>query len=177
MLSCPNVKKGGIEFGRDPEGLHTLVKKVRDVCGKPLIVKLSPMVTDITGIALAVQEAHADAITCINTLPAMAIDEKTRKPVLGNITGGFSGSAIKPVALKIVWDVSRTVHIPIIASGGITTAQDAIQFMLAGATAMQIGSAGLRDPFCYIKIIDGLRAYMEEFHVHAVSDLIGAVET
>jgi dihydroorotate dehydrogenase (NAD+) catalytic subunit len=176
-VSCPNVKKGGIEFGRDPEGLHALTKKVRNVCGIPLIVKLSPMVTDITGIALAVQEARADAITCINTLPAMAIDEKTRRPVLGNISGGLSGPAIKPVALKIVWDVSRTVHIPIIASGGITSARDVIQFMLAGATAVQIGSAALRDPFCYIKIIDGIRAYMEEFHINAVSDLIGAIET
>ena len=175
-VSCPNVKKGGIEFGRDPEGLHALVKKVRDVCGKPLIVKLSPMVTDISGIALAVQEARADAITCINTLPAMAIDEKTRRPVLGNITGGLSGPAIKPVALKIVWDVSRIVHIPIIASGGITSARDVIQFMLAGATAVQIGSAALRDPFCYIEIIDGIRAYMEEFHIESVSELIGAIE-
>ena len=176
-VSCPNVKKGGIEFGRDPEGLHALVKKVRDVCGKPLIVKLSPMVTDITGIALAVQEARADAITCINTLPAMAIDEKTRRPVLGNITGGLSGPAIKPVALKIVWDVSRVVHIPIIASGGITSARDVIQFMLAGATAVQIGSAGLRDPFCYLKIAKGIRAYMDEYHIDAIADLIGALET
>jgi dihydroorotate dehydrogenase (NAD+) catalytic subunit len=176
-VSCPNVKKGGIEFGRDPEGLHALVKKVRDVCGKPLIVKLSPMVTDITGIALAVQEARADAITCINTLPAMAIDEKTRRPVLGNITGGLSGPAIKPVALKIVWDVSRVVHIPIIASGGITCARDVIQFMLAGATAVQIGSAGLRDPFCYLKIAEGIRAYMDENHIDAIADLIGALET
>ncbi len=175
-VSCPNVKKGGIEFGRDPEGLHALVKKVRDVCGKPLIVKLSPMVTDISGIALAVQEARADAITCINTLPAMAIDEKTRRPVLGNITGGLSGPAIKPVALKIVWDVSRIVHIPIIASGGITSTRDVIQFMLAGATAVQIGSAALRDPFCYIEIIDGIHAYMEEFHIESVSELIGAIE-
>jgi dihydroorotate dehydrogenase (NAD+) catalytic subunit len=176
-VSCPNVKKGGIEFGRDPEGLHALVKKVRDVCGKPLIVKLSPMVTDITGIALAVQEARADAITCINTLPAMAIDEKTRRPVLGNITGGLSGPAIKPVALKIVWDVSRVVHIPIIASGGITCARDVIQFMLAGATAVQIGSAGLRDPFCYLKIAEGIRAYMDEYHIDAIADLIGALKT
>jgi dihydroorotate dehydrogenase (NAD+) catalytic subunit len=176
-VSCPNVKKGGIEFGRDPEGLHALVKKVRNACSKPLIVKLSPMVSDISGIALAVQEARADAITCINTLPAMAINEKARRPVLGNITGGLSGPAIKPVALKIVWDVSRTVYIPVIASGGITSAPDAIQFMLAGATAVQIGSAALRDPFCYFKIIDGIRAYMKEFKIMTVSDLIGALET
>ncbi|MGD0821383.1 MAG: dihydroorotate dehydrogenase [Desulfomonilia bacterium] len=176
-VSCPNVKKGGIEFGRDPEGLYGLVKRVRGVCGKPLIIKLSPMVTDITGIALAVQEAHADAITCINTLPAMAIDEKTRRPVLGNIVGGLSGPAIKPVALKIVWDVYRTINIPVLASGGISTARDVIQFMLAGATAVQIGSTALRDPFCYLKIIDGIRSYMSEYHVESITDLIGAIET
>lgn len=176
-VSCPNVKKGGIEFGRDPEGLYGLVKRVRGVCGKPLIVKLSPMVTDITGIAFAVQEAHADAITCINTLPAMAIDEKTRRPVLGNIVGGLSGPAIKPVALKIVWDVYRTINIPVLASGGISTARDVIQFMLAGATAVQIGSTALRDPFCYLKIIDGIRSYMSEYHIESITDLIGAIET
>jgi len=176
-VSCPNVKKGGIEFGKDPEGLYGLVKRVRGVCGKPLIIKLSPMVTDITGIALAVQEAHADAITCINTLPAMAIDEKTRRPVLGNIVGGLSGPAIKPVALKIVWDVYRTINIPVLASGGISTARDVIQFMLAGATAVQIGSTALRDPFCYLKIIDGIRSYMSEYHIESITDLIGAIET
>jgi dihydroorotate dehydrogenase (NAD+) catalytic subunit len=176
-VSCPNVKKGGIEFGRDPEGLYGLVKRVRGVCRKPLIIKLSPMVTDITGIALAVQEAHADAITCINTLPAMAIDEKTRRPVLGNIVGGLSGPAIKPVALKIVWDVHRTINIPVIASGGIATTRDVIQFMLAGATAVQIGSTALRDPFCYLKIIDGIRSYMSEYHIESITDLIGAIET
>ena len=176
-VSCPNVKKGGIEFGRDPEGLYGLVKRVRGVCRKPLIIKLSPMVTDITGIALAVQEAHADAITCINTLPAMAIDEKTRRPVLGNIVGGLSGPAIKPVALKIVWDVHRTINIPVIASGGIATTRDVVQFMLAGATAVQIGSTALRDPFCYLKIIDGIRSYMSEYHIESITDLIGAIET
>ncbi len=176
-VSCPNVKKGGIEFGRDPEGLYTLVKKVREACSKPLIVKLSPMVTDITAIAQAVKEAKADAVTCSNTLPAMAIDEKTRRPVLGNVIGGLSGPAIKPVALKIVWDVSRAVNIPVIASGGISTAQDVIQFMLAGATAVQIGSAALRDPFCYVKIAEDIRTYMAQNHIHAISELIGALET
>ncbi|HVN72793.1 MAG TPA: dihydroorotate dehydrogenase [Desulfomonilia bacterium] len=176
-VSCPNVKKGGIEFGKDPDNLHALVKRVCGSCSKPLIVKLSPMVNDIVEIALAVQEAHADAITCCNTLPAMAIDEKTRRPILGNITGGLSGPAIKPVALKIVWDVYRTLSIPVIASGGITTYRDAIQFILAGATAVQVGSAGLRNPFSYIDIIGGIRTYLEEHHVEAVTDLIGALET
>lgn len=176
-VSCPNVKKGGIEFGRDPEGLHTLVKNVREACSKPLIVKLSPMVTDIVSIAQAVKEAKADAVTCSNTLPAMAIDEKTRRPILGNVIGGLSGPAIKPVALKIVWEVSRAVNIPVIASGGVSTAQDVIQFMLAGATAVQIGSAALRDPFCYVKIEEDIRAYMAQNQIHAISEIIGALET
>ena len=175
-VSCPNIKKGGIEFGRDPDGLFSLVKKVRGVLGRPLIVKLSPMVTDITQLALAVQEAKADAITCINTIPAMVIDEKLRKPILGNITGGLSGPAIKPVALKIVWDVHCCVNIPIIASGGITTYRDVIQFMLAGASAVEVGSASLRDPFCFIEIIDGIRAYMEQYHIESIADLIGSLE-
>jgi dihydroorotate dehydrogenase (NAD+) catalytic subunit len=175
-VSCPNIKKGGIEFGRDPDGLFSLVKKVREVLGRPLIVKLSPMVTDITQLALAVQEAKADAITCINTIPAMVIDEKLRKPILGNITGGLSGPAIKPVALKIVWDVHCCVNIPIIASGGITTHRDVIQFMLAGASAVEVGSASLRDPFCFIEIIDGIRAYMAQYHIESITDLIGSLE-
>ncbi|MCE5276233.1 MAG: dihydroorotate dehydrogenase [Syntrophaceae bacterium] len=176
-VSCPNVKKGGIEFGRDPDALYSLVKMVRGVLGRPLIVKLSPMVTDITQLALAVQEAKADAITCINTLPAMAIDERFRRPVLGNITGGLSGPAIKPVALKIVWDVSRCVSIPIIASGGIATYRDVIQFILAGASAVEIGCACLRDPFCFIEIIEGIRGYMEEHHIESIAELIGKLET
>lgn len=175
-VSCPNVKKGGIEFGRDPDALYSLVKRVRGVLGRPLIVKLSPMVTDITQLALAVQEAKADAITCINTLPAMAIDERLRRPVLGNITGGLSGPAIKPVALKIVWDVSRCVSIPIIASGGIATYRDVIQFILAGASAVEIGCACLRDPFCFIGIIEGIRGYMEENHIESIAELIGKLE-
>lgn len=176
-VSCPNVKKGGIEFGRDPDGLYSLVKRVRQAFGKALIVKLSPMVTDIRAIALAVQEAQADALTCINTLPAMAIDEKARRPILGNVTGGLSGPAIKPVALKIVWDVSRSVSIPVIASGGIMNAQDAIQFILAGASAVQIGSAGLRDPFCYPQIIGGIRSYLEQYNIKSISELIGGLLT
>lgn len=176
-VSCPNVKKGGIEFGKDPEGLHALVKRVRQACSKPLIVKLTPMVTDISANALAVQEAGADGVTCINTLPAMAIDEKTRRPVLGNITGGLSGPAIKPVALKIVWEVSRVVTIPVIASGGIMNAMDVVQYMLAGAAAVQVGSAGLRDPFSYPVIIKGIRTFLSEHGINAVSDITGALQT
>lgn len=176
-VSCPNVKQGGIEFGRDPDALHALVKRVRQVCGKPLIVKLSPMVTDIRANALAAEGAGADALTCINTVPAMAIDEKVRRPVLGNITGGLSGPAIKPIALKIVWDVTRVVSIPVIASGGVLTAQDVVQFMLAGATAVQVGSGGLRDPFCYPEIIKGISGYLDENQIQDISDLIGGLLT
>lgn len=176
-VSCPNVSKGGIEFGRDPEGLYALVKKVRSACGKTLIIKLSPMVTDIVAIAQAVKEARADAVTCSNTLPAMLVDEKTKRPVLGNITGGLSGPAIKPITLKIVWDVFRNVKIPIIASGGITSARDVIQFMLVGATAVQIGTAALRDPLCYLTIMDDIKTYMAENCIQELSEIIGTLET
>jgi dihydroorotate dehydrogenase (NAD+) catalytic subunit len=175
-ISCPNVKKGGIEFGRDPEVLYSLVKRVRETVHRPLIVKLSPMVTDITQLALAVQEAKADAITCINTIPAMAVDEVSRKPILGNIIGGLSGPAIKPVALKIVWDVSKKLDIPIIASGGITSYRDVIQFLLVGATAVEVGSASLRNPFCFIEIIDGIKMFMKENNLDSLSEIIGGLD-
>lgn len=176
-VSCPNVKKGGIEFGKYPEGLHDLVKRVRQSCRKALIVKLSPMVTDIGANACAAQEAGADALTCINTIPAMAIDEETRKPILGNITGGLSGPAIKPVALRIVWEVSQAVTIPVIAAGGVMNARDAVQFMLAGASAVQVGSAGLRDPFSYPEIIEGIKSFLGEHHMESVQDLVGGLQT
>lgn len=175
-ISCPNVKKGGIEFGRDPEVLFRLVSKVKEATGKPLIVKLSPMVSDITELALAVQEAKADAITCINTIPAMAIDETLKKPVLGNITGGLSGPAIKPVALKIVWEVHKKINIPIIASGGIATCGDVLQFMLAGATAVEIGSASLRNPFCFQEIIGGLTGYLQKNGHETFDEIIGCLQ-
>lgn len=174
-VSCPNVKRGGIEFGKDPEGLNLLVTRVRQACSKPLIVKLSPMVTDICANAQAAVEAGADALTCINTIPAMAIDEETMRPVLGNVTGGLSGPAIKPVALKIVWEVSRRVSVPVIAAGGIASASDAVQFMLAGASAVQVGSVSLRDPFCFPVVIEGIRAYLERKGITAVKDLVGSI--
>lgn len=176
-VSCPNVKQGGIEFGKDPKVLFSLVSMVRRETGKTLLVKLSPMVTDIRQMALAAQEAGADAITCANTIPAMAIDETTWRPVLGNITGGLSGPAIKPVALKIVWDVHQCVQIPIIASGGITTYRDVVQFLLAGASAVEVGSASLRDPFCFTGIIQGISDYMKKYSLAAVTDLIGKLKT
>jgi dihydroorotate dehydrogenase (NAD+) catalytic subunit len=176
-VSCPNVKKGGIEFGKNPDILYSLVSKVRTATSKPLMVKLSPMVTDIREMALAAQEAGADALTCANTIPAMAIDEITWRPVLGNITGGLSGPAIKPVALKLVWDLYQCVRIPIIASGGITSYRDVIQFLIAGATAVEVGSVSLRDPYCFSAIIQGITGYLKEYSIEAVTDIIGNLKT
>jgi len=175
-VSCPNVKKGGLEFGKDPGVLFSLVSKVRSATSKPLLIKLSPMVTDICEMALAAQEAGADAITCTNTIPAMAIDEETWKPILGNITGGLSGPAIRPVSLKIVWDVYQCVRIPIIASGGIVTYRDVIQFLLAGATSVEVGSAALRDPCCFSPIIQGIEEYLRKHSLKKISDLTGKLK-
>jgi dihydroorotate dehydrogenase (NAD+) catalytic subunit len=175
-VSCPNVKEGGMEFGRDPDVLGRLVRRVRVSSRKPLIVKLTPMVRDIRENAIAAQDAGADALTCINTLPAMAIDEEGMRPVLGNVTGGLSGPAIKPVALKMVWDVSRAVSIPVIAAGGVVNAADAVQFLLAGACAVQVGSVSLRDPFCFPKIIDGIKAYIKRHSMETVSEIVGRLD-
>jgi len=174
-VSCPNVKKGGIQFGTDPNVLHQLITRVRAVTDAALIVKLSPLVTDIQRMALAAQEAGADALTCVNTFPAMAIDVETWRPVLGNITGGLSGPAIKPIALKLVFEVAKVIEIPIIASGGIMTASDVVEYLLAGASAVEVGSAGLRDPNCFIEIIDGLEDYRQRHKINDLSDLTGAI--
>lgn len=174
-VSCPNVKKGGIQFGRDPYTLGSLLKSVRHATRKPLIVKLSPLVSDIAEMARAAEEGGADAVTCINTIPAMAIDEETRTPVLGNITGGLSGPAIKPVALRMVWETAKAVKIPVIASGGITSAADAVQFLLAGASACEIGTQALVHPFCFSEIIAGVADYLRRHDRQRVTDLIGAL--
>lgn len=176
-VSCPNIKKGGIEFGKDPKILNRLVAQVRKSTTKPLIVKLSPMVTNIGEMALAVQEGGADALTCSNTYPAMAIDENTWKPILGNITGGLSGPAIKPIALRIVWEVSRQAAIPVIASGGVTSWRDVVQFLLAGASAVEIGSFSLRDPLCFGVIIQGLIRYMQNNGLESITEIIGRLKT
>lgn len=176
-VSCPNIKKGGIEFGKDPKILNRLVAQVRKSTTKPLIVKLSPMVTNIGEMALAVQEGGADALTCSNTYPAMAIDENTWKPILGNITGGLSGPAIKPIALRIVWEVSRQAAIPVIASGGATSWRDVVQFLLAGASAVEIGSFSLRDPLCFGAIIQGLIRYMQNNGLESITEIIGRLKT
>jgi len=155
-ISCPNVKKGGMAFGVDPQLTEEIVKKVRPLAGKPLIVKLSPNVTDITVIAKAAVNAGADALSLINTVLGMAIDIKTKKPKLATITGGLSGPAIKPIAVRMVWQVAQVVNVPIIGIGGIMTADDVQEFLLAGASAVQVGTGNLVDADCALRIIENL---------------------
>ena len=176
-ISCPNVKEGGMAFGTSCPSAIAVTRAVREVYDKTLIVKLSPNVTSITEIALAVEEAGADAVSLINTLLGMAIDAEKRKPVLSTITGGLSGPAIKPVALRMVWQVARAVKIPVIGIGGITTAADAIEFMLAGASAIQVGTANFVDPQATVKIIAGIEDYLVRHRINDVGQLIGALNT
>lgn len=174
-VSCPNVKQGGIQFGTDPRTLSSLVRGVRAVTDKPLFVKLSPLVTDIRAMALAAEDAGADGLTCINTVPAMAIDAERQRPVLGNVTGGLSGPAIKPIALKMVWEVCQVVHIPVIASGGVCDGADVMEFILAGAHAVEVGSASLRDPYVFPRIVREVDDYLERHGVKNLADLRGAL--
>jgi dihydroorotate dehydrogenase (NAD+) catalytic subunit len=172
-ISCPNVKKGGMAFGIHPEAAARVTRTVREATSLPVWVKLSPNVTAITEIAQAVEEAGADAITLINTLPGMAIDIKNRRPVLGNISGGLSGPAVKPVALHHLWQVYKAVKIPIVGMGGISTPEDALEFIMAGATAVAVGTAMFHDPYTPLKIINGLSGYLDVEQVGRVEDLIG----
>jgi len=172
-ISCPNVSTGGIEFGVDPELAARVTSEVKAATTLPVIVKLSPNVTDIKEIALAVEEAGADAISLINTLRGIAIDIKQRKPCLGNIVGGLSGPAIKPVALYMVFEAARVVHIPVIGCGGITCAEDALEFIMAGATAVQIGTAILTDPQLGINVLEGIESYLRQNGVQNLAELIG----
>jgi dihydroorotate dehydrogenase (NAD+) catalytic subunit len=176
-ISCPNVKHGGIVFGTDPKSAHSVVTAVRSATIKPLIVKLSPNVTDIVEMAVACAEADADALSLINTITGMSIDVKTRRPALANITGGLSGPAIKPVALRMVWQVSRAVQLPIIGIGGITTATDVLEFLLAGATAVQVGTANFRSPSASQRIVEDLETYLLENNISDIKELIGALRT
>lgn len=171
-ISCPNVEKGGMLFGCAPEGTEEVVKTVRQATGLPIIVKLSPNVTDIRIIAKKAEEAGANALSLINTILGMSIDVNTQKPRLGNITGGLSGPAIKPIAVRMVYEVARAVKIPIIGMGGITTAEDAIEFFLAGASAVQIGTGNFVDPQCSIKVIDGIKKYLEGKKLSGLKDII-----
>ncbi|MDD2318726.1 MAG: dihydroorotate dehydrogenase [Geobacteraceae bacterium] len=174
-ISCPNVKHGGIVFGTDPKSAYSVVKAVRETTIKPLIVKLSPNVTDIVEMACACAEADADALSLINTITGMAIDLKTRRPALANVTGGLSGPAIKPVALRMVWQVSRAVKLPIIGIGGITTATDVLEFLLAGATAVQVGTANFMSPAASQQIVEDLEKYLRDNGIKDVKELIGAL--
>ncbi len=172
-ISCPNVHGGGMSFGTDPEAAAAVTRAVKKVSTKPVIIKLSPNVTDVVRIAKACEEEGADAIALINTLMATRIDLRTRKPILANITGGLSGPAIFPVALRMVWQVYEAVHIPIIGLGGISSAEDVIEMMLAGATAVEIGAANLRDPYACPKIIETLPTVLDRYGIDFISEIIG----
>jgi dihydroorotate dehydrogenase (NAD+) catalytic subunit len=176
-ISCPNVKEGGMAFGITCPGAEMVTREVRKVYDKTLIVKLSPNVTDIAEIARAVEGQGADSISLVNTFVGMAIDAETRKPLLSTITGGLSGPAIKPIALRMVWQVSGAVKIPVIGMGGIMNTADAIEFFLAGASAVQVGTALFTDPFIPLQIIKGLNEYLEKHNFNQIKDLIGSLET
>lgn len=175
-ISCPNVHGGGMSFGTNPDAAAEVVRAVKSVTMKPVIVKLSPNVTDIVSIACACEDAGADGISLINTLLGMRIDLKTRKPVIANKTGGFSGSAIFPVALRMVYQVAHSVKVPVVGMGGVTTAEDVIEMMLAGATAVEVGAANLVDPFACLNIINALPDTMEKYGINNLSEIIGGVK-
>ncbi len=175
-ISCPNVKQGGMAFGTDPAATRSVVRKVRKACSLPLIVKLSPNVTDITEFARVAEGEGADALSLINTLLGMVIDIHRKTPVLANLFGGLSGPAIRPVALRMVYQVSRSVKVPLIGMGGIMTAEDAISFFLAGASAVGIGTANFVDPMAPLNILEGIQDYMNENGMRTMKDLIAALQ-
>lgn len=174
-ISCPNVKHGGMAFGTQAASAQEVVKAVRKAYERTLIVKLSPNVTNIAEMAEAVEEAGADAVSLINTLLGMAVDIEKQKPVLSTITGGLSGAAVKPVALRMVWQVAKAVKIPVIGMGGIMNARDAIEFLLVGASAVQVGTANFIDPQITVKIIEGIEMYMEKHGVKDIKEIIGKI--
>ncbi|WP_281643825.1 dihydroorotate dehydrogenase [Bacteroides zoogleoformans] len=175
-ISCPNVKQGGMAFGITVKGAEEVVKAVRSVYKKTLIVKLSPNVTDIAEIARGVENGGADSVSLINTLLGMAIDAERRRPILSTVTGGMSGAAVKPIALRMVWQVAKSVKIPVIGIGGIMNWKDAVEFMLAGATAIQIGTANFIDPTITVKVADGIDNYLNRHGYTSAKDIIGALE-
>lgn len=175
-ISCPNVKHGGMAFGTSCEGAASVVRAVREVYHKTLIVKLSPNVTSVSDIAMAVQDAGADAVSLINTLMGMAIDVERRKRVLSIGTGGLSGPAVKPVALRMVYEVARAVQVPVIGLGGISSPTDAVEFLLAGASAVQIGTANFVDPAISVRVAQGINDYLERHGCSSVSEIVGVVE-
>ena len=175
-ISCPNVKQVGMAFGVTTKGVSEVVQAVRSAYKKTLIVKLSPNVTDIAEMARAAEANGADSVSLINTLLGMAIDAERRRPILSTVTGGMSGAAVKPIALRMVWQVAKAVNIPVIGLGGIMNWKDAVEFMLAGASAVQIGTANFIDPAITIKVIDGINDYLERHGCKSVSEIIGALE-
>jgi dihydroorotate dehydrogenase (NAD+) catalytic subunit len=175
-VSCPNTKCGGISFGSDPQMLFGVVSAVKNIAARPLIVKLSPNVTSIPEVARAAEEAGADAISLVNTFVAMAIDCETRRPRISNITAGLSGPAIKPIALRMVWEAARTVKIPVIGIGGISTAEDVVEFMLAGATAVEVGTVNFWDPCACETMVDSLEKWCLEHRIDKISDLTGGLQ-
>ena len=175
-ISCPNLHCGGMSFGVDPKLADELVKGVRKKTTLPLLVKLSPNVTDITVIARAAEDAGADGLSVINTALGMAIDISTRRPQLANITGGLSGPAIKPIAIRMVWQVYNAVSIPIIGMGGIMTGDDAIEFFIAGASAVAVGTANFVNPRASLDVVDGIEEYLERHRMHSIAELVGSLE-
>ena len=176
-ISCPNIKEGGITFGCSLTGTHAVVNAVRKVTPLPVIPKLTPNVTDVASFARAAEEAGADAISLVNTFLAMAIDVETRRPKLTNIVGGLSGPAIRPIAVRMVYECRQAVNLPIIGMGGIATAEDVLEFMIAGATAVQVGTANFVDPFIWTKLLDGLRAYMQRHSIARLAEVTGTLDT
>ena len=174
-ISCPNVKEGGIAFGQDPKAVEAITKEMKKHAAQPVIMKLSPNVTDISEIALAAESAGADAVSMINTLTGMRIDINTKRPIIHNNTGGFSGPALLPIAVRMVWQTYQKVKIPIVGLGGISTWQDAVEMLLAGATALQIGTVLFTDPYAPVKITEGLTNYMDKNGVKTLSELTGAM--
>ncbi len=174
-ISCPNVKEGGVAFGTVPKTVAEITRSVRKYCKKPLIVKLSPNVTDITETARAAESEGADAVSLINTLTGMVIDINTKRPILHNNIGGLSGPAVKPVAVRMVWQVANAVKIPIIGMGGITNGADAVEFMLAGASAVMVGTYNFTDPFAAVKTVKGIEDYMKKYNIEDVNDIVGQV--
>jgi dihydroorotate dehydrogenase (NAD+) catalytic subunit len=176
-ISCPNIKEGGITFGCSLHGTFDVVSAVKKVTHLPVIPKLTPNVTDVASIAKSAEDAGADAVSLVNTFLAMAIDVETRRPKLSNIVGGLSGPAIRPIAVRMVYECRRAVKIPVIGMGGIATATDALEFMIAGATAVQVGTANFVDPFIWSKLLDGMRDYLQRHGIARVADLVGTVDT
>src|SRR5215208_944344 len=176
-ISCPNIKEGGITFGCSLTGTHSVVSAVRKVTGLPIIPKLTPNVTDVASFARAAEDAGADAVSLVNTFLAMAIDVETRRPRLSNIVGGLSGPAIRPIAVRMVYECRQAVKLPIIGMGGIATADDVLEFMIAGANAVQVGTANFIDPMIWPKLLDGITDYMHRHNVARVADLVGTIDT